>query len=114
MPFDYPWTDASGDAFEDGFLKFFRSARETWSVDAWKLPLAVVLDGQPVGVQEVRATDFATAKTVETGSWLGLEWQGRGIGTEMRAAVLALAFEGLGVVPREVGDSHAASNWSSR
>ena len=33
---------------------------------------------------------------MSTGSWLGARWQGRGLGTEMRAAVLELAFEGLG------------------
>jgi RimJ/RimL family protein N-acetyltransferase len=33
---------------------------------------------------------------VATGSWLGRELQGRGLGTEMRAAVLELAFRGLG------------------
>jgi RimJ/RimL family protein N-acetyltransferase len=32
---------------------------------------------------------------VTTGSWLGKEWQGQGLGTEMRAAVLQLAFGGL-------------------
>lgn len=34
-------------------------------------------------------------KTVTTGSWLGRAFQGRGIGKEMRAAVLALAFDHL-------------------
>jgi RimJ/RimL family protein N-acetyltransferase len=33
---------------------------------------------------------------VSTGSFLGLAHQGRGIGREMRAAVLHLAFDGLG------------------
>jgi RimJ/RimL family protein N-acetyltransferase len=98
MPFDVAWTDARGTTFDDGFLAFFHAARTAWSVEAWKLPLAVVLDGLPIGVQEVRANDFPTMKTVETGSWLGLEWQGRGIGTEMRAAVLAFAFDGLGAL----------------
>src|SRR5260221_13370270 len=31
-----------------------------------------------------------------TGAWLGRRYQGRGIGTQMRAAVLHLAFGGLG------------------
>ena len=35
-------------------------------------------------------------RTVETGSWLGRPYQRQGIGTEMRAGVLALAFDGLG------------------
>jgi RimJ/RimL family protein N-acetyltransferase len=33
---------------------------------------------------------------VETGSWLGDPYQGKGLGTEQRAAVLQFAFEGLG------------------
>lgn len=33
---------------------------------------------------------------VATGSWLGRQFQGRGVGKEMRAAALHLAFEGLG------------------
>jgi RimJ/RimL family protein N-acetyltransferase len=35
-------------------------------------------------------------REVYSGSWLGRRFQGRGIGTEMRAAVLHLAFTGLG------------------
>jgi RimJ/RimL family protein N-acetyltransferase len=42
------------------------------------------------------ATDFAVVREVGTGSWLGRQYQGQGIGTRMRAAVLALAFDGLG------------------
>lgn len=56
----------------------------------------MVRGAQPIGIQEVMATEFATLRTVETGSWLGLAHQGQGFGTEMRAAVLWLAFEGLG------------------
>jgi RimJ/RimL family protein N-acetyltransferase len=40
---------------------------------------------------------------VVTASWLGLEHQGRGYGTEMRAAVLKLAFDGLGAQVAESG-----------
>ena len=35
-------------------------------------------------------------REVSTGSWLGQRYQGQGLGTEMRAAVLHLAFTGLG------------------
>lgn len=35
-------------------------------------------------------------REVSTGSWPGLAHQGRGLGTEMRAAVLHPAFAGLG------------------
>jgi len=48
---------------------------------------------------------------VSTGSWLGRHYQGQGIGTQMRAAVLVLAFEGLGArhaVSAAFGDNAAS------
>src|SRR6185312_6461241 len=53
-------------------------------------------DGDIVGVQDVQGERFALLKSVATGSWLGRRYQGKGIGTEMRAAILHLAFAGLG------------------
>jgi hypothetical protein len=43
-----------------------------------------------------QAQDFSLLRSVGTGSWLGTEYQGQGIGKEMRSAVLHLAFAGLG------------------
>jgi RimJ/RimL family protein N-acetyltransferase len=63
--------------------------------DEWWLSLVVREQGEPVGVQDIFAKQFAVRRTVETGSWLVQRAQGRGIGTEMRAAVLHLAFAGL-------------------
>ena len=62
----------------------------------WHLPMAVVVDGDIVGVQAMLAEQFAVLRTVSTGSWLGRRYQGKGIGTEMRRAMLHLAFAGLG------------------
>ncbi len=98
MPFGIAWTDLRGDAFDHGFLQFWWGTRASWTVDAWSLPFAVFLDGQPIGVQEARAASFPTDRAVDTGSWLGLPWQGRGFGTEMRAAMLAFAFDHLGAL----------------
>ncbi len=53
-------------------------------------------DGTVVGMQVLQARQFAVTRQVGSASWLGLEYRGRGIGTEMRAAVLHLAFAGLG------------------
>ena len=96
MPFGVAWTDLASPAFERSFLQFLWGCRASWTPDEWHLPLAVVLDGRPIGIQELTATRFPVLRTVHTGSWLGRAYQGQGIGTEMRAAVLALAFEGLG------------------
>jgi RimJ/RimL family protein N-acetyltransferase len=111
MPFGVAWTDVPSPEFELSFLRFFWRTRASWTPAAWRLPLAVLHAGQAIGMQEVWATDFATLRVVETGSWLGLLHQGQGLGTEMRAAVLYLAFEGLGATAARSGalDGNEAS-----
>jgi RimJ/RimL family protein N-acetyltransferase len=70
--------------------------RGRWTPESWNWNPVVVADGDVVGTQGLFADDFATRRTVATGSWLGRRFQGRGIGVEMRRAVLHLAFAGLG------------------
>ena len=104
MPFGVAWTDRIGEPdFLDGFIDFHRSSLDAWRPEAWVLNLLVWADGELVGTQGIEAKDFATRRTVLTGSWLGRGFQGRGIGTEMRAAVLELAFRGLGAVAARSG-----------
>jgi RimJ/RimL family protein N-acetyltransferase len=107
MPFLVPWTDLPSPELERSFLRFMWRCRAEWSPDDWRLPLVVREQGRAVGVQELRGLGFPTTRSVETGSWLGRASQGRGIGTEMRAAVLHLAFEGLGA---ETATSGAMAN----
>src|ERR1700716_2819412 len=52
-------------------------------------------DRTVVGVQDIFGSEFRVTRQVGTGSWLGRAYQGRGIGKEMRAAILHLAFAGL-------------------
>lgn len=93
MPFAARWTDASGSpSFVEDFVAFHEQALATWTVVRWTLNLLALDDGAPIGIQSLSATGFAVERTVETGSWLGSASQGRGLGTEMRAAVLELAF----------------------
>ena len=68
----------------------------TFSPDDFCLDLAVVLDGRVIGAQGVAAKDFPVTRTGETGSWLGREFQGRGLGTAMRRALCELLFDHLG------------------
>ena len=93
MPFYVPWTD---NLDLDAFVAFHRSAWDEWRPERWSLNLIAFLDGKPVGSQGADGQDFATKHQVVTGSWLGAAYQGRGLGTEQRAAVLELAFLGLG------------------
>jgi RimJ/RimL family protein N-acetyltransferase len=97
MPFAVPWTDASRDpGFVSDFVAHHEQELAAWSPDAWRLNLLAFHDGAPVGSQALRGTGFSTRRTVDTGSWLGRASQGRGLGTEMRVAVLELAFGCLG------------------
>ena len=96
MPFNVPWTDEPSPKRERDLMQWHWRNRSEWSPVSWRLAFAVVEEGCIVGTQDMFARDFGILRTVETGSWLGREHQGRGIGKEMRAAVLHLAFAGLG------------------
>ncbi len=102
-PFLVPWDELPSPAFERQFLLHWWQVRGSWSPGDWTLGLAVLAEGRPIGVQDLMARDFAHRRTVGTGSWLGLEHQRQGYGTEMRAAVLWLAFEELGALVAESG-----------
>jgi RimJ/RimL family protein N-acetyltransferase len=68
--------------------------RGDWSPDDWSHDLAVFADGRVAGQQEISGRDYRILREVSTFSWLGLRYQGQGLGTQMRAAVLPLAFAG--------------------
>ena len=101
--FAAPWHELPSPAFERQFLQHWWKSRGSWSPTNWALGLAVVAGDRPIGMQDVMAGQFAVRKTVTTASWLGTANQGRGYGTEMRAAVLALAFDGLSAERAESG-----------
>jgi RimJ/RimL family protein N-acetyltransferase len=96
QPFMVAWTDAPPEERARGTLQYHWSRWGSWTPSDWMLELAVIRDGTVVGTQGIGAHDFAVLREVHTGSWLGRAYQGQGIGTQMRAAVLQLAFEGLG------------------
>jgi len=112
MPFAVAWSTTSSPEFERGFLQHFWKSRGTWSPDHWFLNFMVEWGSRPIGSQSLDAEAFTIHRTVATGSWLGLEFQGRGFGKEMRAAVLGLAFDGLGARVAESSAflDNAASN----
>jgi RimJ/RimL family protein N-acetyltransferase len=103
MPFSEPWTRAESPDLERNALRFWWSQRASLAADNWALAFGVFDDEEIVGIQEVSAKQFVVARTVVTGSWLIRRAQGRGIGKEMRAAVLHLAFDGLGAVEAYTG-----------
>jgi RimJ/RimL family protein N-acetyltransferase len=97
-PFANPWTEDPSPVRKLKSFQFWRSNQANWSADSWWMDLAVVSNGEIVGSQGIRAEDFPVARSVETGSWLVRRAQRRGIGSEMRAAILEFAFKGLGAL----------------
>ncbi|MFJ2030715.1 GNAT family N-acetyltransferase [Streptosporangium sp. NPDC087985] len=81
---------------EWGWLRGIWAGRARVSEDFWRVYLVVVVDGEPVGMQDLIGMNFTKFGTVSTFSWLDPEVRGRGLGKEIRQAVLHLAFEGFG------------------
>lgn len=96
MPFSTPWTLVGPEQLPVEMIRYFSSVRAGFGPEAFDLLFAVRVDGELVGTQGLHGRDFAVTRTVETGSWLGRAHQGRGIGTRMRQAVCAYAFDHLG------------------
>lgn len=117
MPFLTPWTRGSPGEVSQRALQYHWQRRADWTLENWSWNPVVVVDGQIVGSQACGATDFGVRRTVATGSWLGRAYQGQGIGTEMRRAVLHFAFAGLGAWRAETGafeDNQASLNVTKR
>ncbi|MEV0164530.1 RimJ/RimL family protein N-acetyltransferase [Nonomuraea fuscirosea] len=98
MPFFVPWTQAPRDELPGSLIRYHLGVMSRWQPDDWYCNFVVVHDGRVIGVQDLQARTFAVTRHVSTGSWLGQAYQGKGLGTEMRAAVLHLAFAGLGAL----------------
>ncbi len=99
QPFGSEWTDVAPAERAQAVCDWWWRKRDNWTPQDWAVPFTVLRDGtygDVIGMQELAARDFATDHTVRTGSWLGAPYQRQGYGTEMRAAVLDLAFTWLG------------------
>jgi RimJ/RimL family protein N-acetyltransferase len=81
------------------------------SPESWRLYFVVLVDGEPVGMQDLVGKDFSRFGTVTSFSWLAPGRRGQGLGTEMRAAILHLAFAGFDA--REAGSDAFADNEAS-
>ena len=95
-PFVVPWTLGSDEELRLEVPKFHWRCRAELTADNFMLPFAVFFGDRVIGTQGMQADDFGALRTVETGSWLTREFQGQGLGNEMRAAILQLIFDGFG------------------
>lgn len=95
VPFHTDWVSRPSPEREREYLKHHWSQRANWQPHDWNLLLGCFVDDEPVGSQSIAGANFSTLRRFNTGSWLSQPHQGKGLGTEMRAAVLELGFVGL-------------------
>lgn len=96
MPFGIPWTDKPSPELERSVVQHSLLQVASWTHQRWTFNPVVRYQGRVIGTQDMKGEDFAVSRSFGTGSWLGREYQGRGFGREMRAAILHLGFAGLG------------------
>jgi RimJ/RimL family protein N-acetyltransferase len=99
-------------------IKRVQSNRDLTRRPGWTLDLAVVADGEPVGMQSLSGFDqWPSRRIVGTTSWLIAPFQRQGLGTRCRAAVLELAFVHLGAEAAKswaLQDNHASIGVSTK
>ena len=97
-------------------LRAYWEAMGSWRQEEWTLPFTVLLDEVPIGLQALEGKDFPARRVVDTHSWLVPSARGRGLGKDMRAAVLSFAFGHLGATTAitEAWDHNGASLGVSR
>lgn len=116
-PFLTPWTDGSAEDRARSVLRGHWGRLSDWAADDWALGMGVFAAAhEPLGMVTLRARDFSVVREVRTTSWLGLQHQGQGFGTEARRGLLKLAFDHLGAEAAlsEVFQDNVASQAVSR
>jgi RimJ/RimL family protein N-acetyltransferase len=103
MPFAIPWTDVEPPELQRQAFRFWWRCRADTSPAQWHLVLAALVGDTVVGTTGIVASEFSVTRTFETGSWLGREHQGLGLGKEMRHATLQLGFDGFGAEQATTG-----------
>lgn len=95
MPFYVPWSTAAADVLPRSFVQYHWGVRAAFAPERWAMDLAVLWEGELVGVQGISTKSYLVTRTGETGSWLARTHQGRGIGTAARQVICAFLFDHL-------------------
>lgn len=113
LPYDDPISlyEADPDKRVAQWLRAVWRGRGSLDPGSWRLAFSVVVDGERVGMQDLIGVRYDSFGTVVTFSWVARSCRRRGIGREMRSAVLHLAFDGLDAT--EAGSAAFADNVGS-
>lgn len=130
-PFDDPMSFyADSPEREWRWLRGIWAGRARADRDWWRLFFVALVDGEPIGMQDLIGADFTLFGSVTTFSWIAPAVRRRGLGREMRSAILHLAFAGLAAreatseafpdndasngVSRSLGYEPNGTNWATR
>jgi RimJ/RimL family protein N-acetyltransferase len=80
----------------DPTLQSYWRSHASWTVENWNLSFGVWHGDTLIGTQTLEGEQFLEKRVVDSSSYLRPEWRGKGLGKEMRRAVLTLAFGELG------------------
>jgi RimJ/RimL family protein N-acetyltransferase len=95
LPYQYDWVDTiGGPGWADYCLEYHEGWMRKSQPDDWKLVLTAFAGDSAIGTQDI---ELRPDNAVTSSSMMARRIQGRGYGTEMRSAVLHLAFHVLGV-----------------
>lgn len=112
-PYDDPMSlyESDPDLRVQRWRQAIRRGRVQLDSDSWRRYFVVVVEEEPVGMQDLIADQITTHGTVATFSWLAADFRGQRLGREMRHAILQLALDGLGA--REATSSAFLDNGGS-
>lgn len=94
----FPWLFKPGMNTPAAAAQFRWTNRAQLRPEKWSLDFIVreVHSGEILGTIDARAQDFAMAREIATGSWVFHRFQGQGVGTLIRHAVVAFGLDYLG------------------
>lgn len=112
VPWAFPWLKSPA---RDSARHLLALAASLGTSD-WALALAATVDGELAGCIDLRVVVRDDRRFLETGSYLLTGFHGRGLGTSMRRAAMALAFRhiGTGELRSVLHPGNAASRGVSR
>lgn len=85
----------SAEEHAKGLQEFVHKSINEWNKDNWHIPFAVFYEGKAIGLVTMFSHDFPIARGFGCSYWIGLAYQGKGLGTEAFQTVLSFGFDGL-------------------
>src|SRR5579863_7202395 len=78
-----------------GLQEFVEKSIQEWNKDDWHIPFAIFSEEKPIGLVTMFSHNFPITQGFGVSYWIGLSYQGKGLGTEAFQGILSFGFNGL-------------------